>query len=252
MTKQRGALLKALVVSFIVLALPTFICPTSFAAEPIVIDHNCIDSSQIPQQFLDAAREMDVFFNHKSVGYNILDGLSDLAGQDPTRYACTIELNPSTAWYDDNSGFGHFALGTNYQPYTKVDGFNDHITTNGYGGHVDVAMMKFCYVDFYEEHGWGSDYTGEQVWNYYRPVMESLEAAYPDVTFVWWTCALNQWWGIMSMKSLIHAYASTAMPTARSCSISQQWSAMIRMGTWSWMATDILRYTPVIQRTAAP
>jgi hypothetical protein len=159
----------------------------TFGQQPIIVDHNCVDAFVIPQNFLDSARTLDVFFNHQSVGRNILQGLSALASQDQIRYSCAIISTPSATWYDTNNGVGDFTIGSNLYPDTKVDGLYNYIVTRGYGNHVKVAMMKFCYADFQPWSTW----TGQQVWNYYRPMMESLEAAYPHVTFVWWTCALH-------------------------------------------------------------
>ncbi len=154
--------------------------PQHASGAGMTIDHNAVDSSQIPQEWLDAARELDTFFAHRSVGNNILAGMADLQGQDPVRYAIEIAGN-SPSWFVSNSGILHRSLGINGEPQTKINGFDDYIR-GGY--HVaDVTMMKFCPGDTLP---FGS-VPAEDIWPAYQAMMEGLEQAYPETIFVWWT-----------------------------------------------------------------
>ena len=150
------------------------------SAPAILIDHTAVDAAQIPQTWLDVARELDTFFAHKSVGNNILDGMADLQSQNPTRYTIDIAVTGAD-WFAGNSGIAHQSLGTNGLPETKFDGF-DTFVRGGYHA-ADVAMMKFCPGDTLP---FGTMPAAE-IWAQYRNMMVALEQAYPDVVFVWWT-----------------------------------------------------------------
>jgi hypothetical protein len=148
----------------------------------LIINHKNTDPSAISQEDLDKARQLKVLFNHQSVGGNILEGLDNLASQDAARYSLTRWSSPQPAWYDTHSGVGDFSKGNNGSPVSKVEGFNSLIRNNGYRSHVQVAMMKFCYVDFGEV---------QIAWKSYSTVMQSLIRDFPEVKFVWWTVPIT-------------------------------------------------------------
>ncbi|MCP4427787.1 MAG: hypothetical protein GY803_25160, partial [Chloroflexi bacterium] len=154
--------------------------PGATNAAAILVDHNTVDAAQIPQEWLDAARELDTFFAHKSVGNNILDGMADLQGQNPTRYAIDIVVE-GPDWFAANSGISHQSLGTNGQPQTKIDGF-DAFIRGGYHA-ADAAMMKFCPGDTLPF----GIVPAADIWVSYRDMLAALESAYPGTTIVWWT-----------------------------------------------------------------
>lgn len=158
--------------------------PLTTAAPSILVDHYTVDAAQIPQEWLDAVRNLDTFFAHKSVGDNILDGMADLQSQNPTRYTIAIAVD-GPDWYATHSGILHQSLGTNGLPETKIDGFDDFIR-GGYHA-ADTAMMKFCPGDTIP-FGTMPAY---DIWIGYRDMMAALEQDYPDVVFVWWTMPLS-------------------------------------------------------------
>jgi hypothetical protein len=142
-----------------------YCCPVALAAG-FVIDHKTIDTSDtlISQTYLDQARSKTIIFNHQSVGYNILDGLKDLAKINPTKYASFLAIKEYTA-------------GSNGDPISKVNGFSNLL--NSLTQAPDVSMMKFCYVD--------NTQPAETIWSAYKTKMISLEQQYPHTIFVWWT-----------------------------------------------------------------
>jgi hypothetical protein len=158
-------------------------------SQSIIINHNHVNATLIPQDSLDTARNLDIFFSHKSVGYNILTGLDELSASDSSRYSLTRVSNPVMTWYDTHSGLGDFSFGSNTLPETKINGFDSAIRS-GYGNHLGIGLMKFCYVDF-AGGGASSIYTGQYVWDLYRPMIEALQQDYPNVTFVWFTAAIT-------------------------------------------------------------
>jgi len=146
-------------------------------ADSIVIDHNAVDASVIPQAWLDEARVLVTFFNHRSIGNNILDGIADLQAQDPGRYSISVQYSNGTA-----PGINHYQAGANQQPLEKIAGFASNVKD----GH-DTAFMKFCVGDF---KPWSS-YEADDIWYAYRDMMIAEQAEHPGVTLVWWTSPLT-------------------------------------------------------------
>lgn len=164
---------------------PTRTAPrTAQAADGFVIDHTRVDAAQIPQTWLDQARDLDIFFAHKSVGNNILDGMADLQAMNPTRYTMATAVS-GASWFTNNSGILHQSLGTNGEPYTKIDGF-DAFIRGGYGV-ADAAMMKFCPGDTLPF----GVVPAADIWAAYRDTMTALAADYPDAAIVWWTMPIS-------------------------------------------------------------
>jgi hypothetical protein len=143
----------------------------------IVIDHNAVDPAAIPQAWLDQARELVTFFNHKSIGNNILDGIADLETLDPARYSINVQHSSGTS-----IGINHYEAGTNQHPMDKISGFAALVLD----GH-NTAFMKFCVGDF---EPWTS-YAAHDIWIAYRDMMIEQQSAHPDTTLVWWTAPLT-------------------------------------------------------------
>jgi len=124
---------------------------------------------------------MRVFFGHQSVGRNILDGIDDLSALSDvsiSRGAVEDGVDPASVAFLD----AH--LEENLKPMRKVEHFAELIRS-GIGGSVNVALMKFCYVDTYENED------ADSILSHYLTTMESLEAEYPDTTFVYVTMPLS-------------------------------------------------------------
>ncbi len=145
-----------------------------------VVDHNSTDASKIPQSYLDLARNLDVLFNHRSVGVNILEGINALKNQNGTRYSINAASSPSQTWFQSNNGIGEFQEGENTQPWTKTAGFKTLLTN--YGSNIQVAIMKLCYVDNVR--------SADELWSNYRTTMLDLERTNANVKLVWTTMPL--------------------------------------------------------------
>jgi hypothetical protein len=143
----------------------------------IVIDHNDVDAAAIPQADLDEARQLVVYFNHRSIGNNILDGIADLATQNPTRYSINVNYGHGTS-----QGINHYMAGNNGDPMSKISGFSGLVKD----GH-DVAFMKFCVGDF---PPWASVPPAD-IWSAYRDAMETLQTQHPGTEIVWLTSPLT-------------------------------------------------------------
>ena len=127
------------------------------------------------------------FWGHQSVGNYILyvsDGSLDALLK--SLHAGVTVQNITSAGAVANLARGDWAemeIGQNMAPRTKVDGFQA-VAQTGFPDHLDVAALKFCFVDFRE----GTDVAAE--WAYYQSVMDPIEAAYPG-RVVYWTVPLT-------------------------------------------------------------
>ena len=154
-----------------------FLLFSSRQASAFVIDHNTVDASAIPQSWLNQARNLSVFFNHKSIGGNILDGIADLQSQDSVRYTISVQYSSGTS-----SGINEYRAGSNGEPLSKINGFGPLVKD----GH-NIAFMKFCTGDCPCVQG---DTAMETVWARYRDMMVAQQSEHPSTELVWWTWPL--------------------------------------------------------------
>lgn len=123
-----------------------------------------------------------VYFGHQSVGRNILDGVRTVLGDHPQ---IPLSIHETTDPGEMGPAvLGHSLIGRNGDPVGKADHFASLIR-EGIGDSVDVAMMKFCYVDFDPQ----TDH--RSVFEEYRRRMADLRASYPDLRIVHFTVPLT-------------------------------------------------------------
>ena len=120
---------------------------------------------------LRAFSERRIFFGHMSVGKNILSGLREVG-------ATSVPDLP------DGGVLVHALIGENRHPVGKLENF-EALVRGGLGDQVDMAALKFCYVDV----SWYTDV--EDLFGTYRETMDRLEADFPDVRFVHMTVPLT-------------------------------------------------------------
>ena len=117
--------------------------------------------------------ERRVFFGHQSVGGNVLEGVCDLlrdAGYDWP----IVELG---AQAPAGGALIHARVGQNEQPLTKCDDFR-RILDDGLAGPIDVAVLKFCYIDV------GPQTDVVALCDRYRATLEELVDRHPSTVFV--------------------------------------------------------------------
>jgi hypothetical protein len=131
----------------------------------------------------DGVRSLKIFFQHASVGQNIYSGVTGLSSIDAAKYALTTEQfsagyqSDLKAWLGTHAGWADYYEG-NPGWDAKVSDFTANARTQGIAALVDVAMMKFCFIDQ------DTDFAT------YRDAMVALQTACPTTTFVWWTMPL--------------------------------------------------------------
>jgi hypothetical protein len=86
---------------------------------------------------------MRTIFAHQSVGWNVIDGVQEIAK------AGGVQVNIQETRVPPASGHGifHFMVGLNQDPLGKINDFETTLLAPGMPP-VDVAMLKLCYVDF--------------------------------------------------------------------------------------------------------
>ena len=136
----------------------------------------------IPRDRWSLLTSQRVFFAHKSVGLNVVEGVQELGQQDSRVRVRVIESRDARDL--EVPGFAHAQNGVNGDPLGKIAAFRSALD-NGLAHRLDVALMKFCYVDFFtNEHV-------PAVFEEYRRTMTAVEAAYPHLTIVHMTVPLT-------------------------------------------------------------
>jgi hypothetical protein len=129
---------------------------------------------------LAVAARTRVFFGHQSVGGNIVEAIPAAfaaAGREPVAVVET-DGPAGGAW------FGQADIGENTQPQTKIDEFG-RLLRGGLADRVDVAFMKFCYVDV------DANTDVDALFTAYRTAAAALEQEFPEVRFLHVTVPLT-------------------------------------------------------------
>jgi hypothetical protein len=145
------------------------------------------------QDDLALVKSAKVYFNHMSVGDNVLAGLEGLDKEFQT-----ILLHDSDKNVEDlgPSFFAHSMLGQNGAPKIKIDAFVRYVDEKMPRG-VDVALMKLCYVDIDTK----TDVV--DLFSYYKTAIARLEAKHPQIAFVHVTVPLRVKYAQAAWKDFI-------------------------------------------------
>jgi uncharacterized repeat protein (TIGR02543 family) len=146
-----------------------------------IIDHMNYDPSALSDAEIAKAATLDVYFEHASVGGNIVDGIDALAKATPRYSSGRTSGAPDPAWWATHNGLGDYQRG-NPGNTAKISQFTTDMTA-AMGAAVNVAMYKFCFID--------SPSSASDLFATAKAAMESLEVKYPSMTFVWWTMPIT-------------------------------------------------------------
>jgi hypothetical protein len=152
-------------------------------------------ASAIATEDLTAVAGTRVFFGHRSVGMNVLDAVPGVYANNGVS-APPIEQGLTEP--GPNGGFiAHQLIGENGKPLLKLQDF-DRAVRGGMGRQVDVALMKFCYVDI------TTSTDVDALFARYRDTMAAMERDFPNVTFIHVTAPLTTEQGLFSkLKALL-------------------------------------------------
>jgi len=150
-------------------------CSQNKSSEVVIMDETV-------KQNLEIVGNSKIYFGHQSVGKNIMDGLSELNKEAKEENINIIEfdgIDKLTEYY-----FAHSRIGENRNPNSKCDAFSQ-LLNNKFAEELDIAMLKFCYVDF------GAETNPKTVFEYYKFTIDTIKIKYPDLTIVHVTIPLK-------------------------------------------------------------
>jgi hypothetical protein len=135
----------------------------------------------ITDSAIEALSHNSIFFGHQSVGASIIQGIEELFAEK--KAALTI----GETRLDTSNGpiLVHARIGKNGDPISKIDDFAE-IIKHGMGSRVNIALFKFCYIDFNPET------KPAVIFGHYDSVMTSLAAEFPSVRFIHCTAPLEE------------------------------------------------------------
>ncbi len=126
-----------------------------------------------------------VFFGHQSVGANVISGVQAVFAEAGAPAPVVLETRDAAA---ARGGFlAHAYVGVNGDPLGKLADFTSALS-GPMGDQVDVAVLKFCYVDVVA----GTDV--QALFDAYSRTMTELEASHPGIRFLYTTVPLTTDW----------------------------------------------------------
>ena len=141
-----------------------------------------------------AIRDTKVFFEHMSVGENIIKGFTSPSApwNGGTNSLGFVFRSVSSASDYSTVTLGDKAFGFNGRAIDKISMFADAMTSGGYGNAVRVAGFKFCYNDLTTEN---TSNVGSVI-DAYRTAFATVEASVSSTSFFHVTTPLqpaNEW-----------------------------------------------------------
>lgn len=136
----------------------------------------------VPDSAWQKLSEKKIYFGHKSVGQNIVDGVQDVLRQFPRLKMNILESNKPEDF--SSPVFAHSAVGSNSDPESKMKAFEE-IMDGGVGNKADIAFFKFCWIDILPQTN------SEKVFTDYQSFMTRMKEKYPKTTFIHVTVPLT-------------------------------------------------------------
>jgi hypothetical protein len=138
--------------------------------------------SDVPDDAWQKLAKKSIYFGHQSVGFNILDGVSELI-KEKNNIPLKIEEADTPKMFKPGVLI-HSRLGENRLPDSKLNGFVKLVNKDGKNS-ADIMFFKFCYIDFSEK----TDV--EALFKDYQKAFEQLKKENPKTTFVHLTTPLT-------------------------------------------------------------
>lgn len=130
----------------------------------------------------DSLNSKRIYFGHQSVGNNIIDGISSLKLDKPIKIVDLQAVGRDIG--GNESVIFHSRIGANLDINKKIDDFYNAVVFD-LSGNVDIAFMKFCYLDITENTN------VIKVFEDYKIRMKKLKNQFPDIVFVHFTVPLT-------------------------------------------------------------
>ena len=168
--------------------------------------HSVAAASGITTDDLATVSRAKIFFGHQSVGMNILDGVHAVYA---AHGMATPRIEEGSTQPGPAGGFiDHAFIGENGDPLLKIQDFGAKMRS-GTGQQVNVAMMKFCYIDI------NGSTDVNALFDSYRTSRAALQREFPDLTFIYVTVPLTTEPGLLAkMKGLLTGSSRSAADNA--------------------------------------
>ena len=157
--------------------------PTQGNDEAIVVDHRHTDIRQIPEEWIERAKEYAIHYAHTSHGSQVLSGLSWLEAQDP-KYNIDIRESNAVGLPGDTTAMRFYDGNNTSTTYITPDlywetrqGMN-YTRSTADTGWFDFSLWTWC--------GQMSYYSDGQVQDY-LDALNLLESEYPAMRFIYYT-----------------------------------------------------------------
>lgn len=153
----------------------------------IIIDHNCVDISQVPQEWITLAKQtLHIGYGHTSHGSQITDGMTGLVafmnglgGYPADFFAWSNGGADNSLDLEEGAGYGSGFLERDCGYYPLwINETREYLDDPSHAD-VNVVMWSWC--------GQAAGLTGQQMLDQYLDNMSQLEAEYPGVAFVYMT-----------------------------------------------------------------
>ena len=166
-------------------------CKEGGVAKQVLPDRERL--SEMSDEMIKKLGNARILFGHKSVGYNILEGVEEIRKRDGRFKGMNIkELKEDPAELTEG-GIYHLQNGKNRFPKDKCDAFKKLLAEKGMGGHLDIAFFKFCFIDF------PTDSNVLDIFDYYVRTIDSVKSEFPKLKIIHVTVPLTtHTWGAKS------------------------------------------------------
>jgi len=141
-----------------------------------------ITDYQLSQDVVNKLANKKIYFAHQSVGGNIIDGLKEILDSNPEEKLNIVKSVNSKVL--DKPVLMHTYIGENGDPLYKINEFK-RTMFDGIGDKVDIAMMKFCYLDINKT----TDI--DEVFRAYKSAIDQVHEKFPEVKVVHVTVPLT-------------------------------------------------------------
>jgi len=140
--------------------------------EAIVVDHNCNDLSKIPDNWIEQAKKLKIYFGHTSHGEQLIHGMEKIESEKGAKYSI------ASGWELPKEA-NALCIRNRRDTYDPGDFFPTVPEALKKNPEINVVMYGWC--------GQAGKDDWQQIFDNYINEMQSLENRYPNVTFVYMT-----------------------------------------------------------------
>ena len=174
--------------SMIILGLSIlFIVTMSSCRQKAIVKNDMVLDQDLREKFEIVSRHR-IFFGHKSVGDDIVDGLRLISTKNAKPPLKILLIDQPSADTVPAAYFLHAKIGKNGDCISKAAAFSvnmDDVRLKD----VEVVLFKFCFIDF------NTDTNVDSVFSIYADTLKMLEGRFPRVKFIYATVPLLSRYG---------------------------------------------------------